>query len=189
MQSNLRYYRWLFALLLIAAGWWGPAAAADELKVGFVNTAKVLEQAPQAEHARKKLQNEFAPRDKELVKSQKKLKKLEDKLSTDSAIMNEGKRREIEREILSQKRDIKRSQQEFREDFNIRRNEELGKLQRLVLKAIEKLAKEQKFDIIVGDNSVLYASQRVDITAKVLQVLRDQFKNGTSGKTAPSDGN
>jgi len=185
----MRYHRYWLALLLLAAGWWGSAAAADELKVGFVNTAKVLEQAPQAEHARKKLETEFAPRDKALVKAQKKLKKLEDKLSSDSAIMNESKRREIEREILSQKRDVKRSQQEFREDFNIRRNEELGKLQRLVIKAIEKLAKEQKFDMVVGDNSVLYASQRVDITEKVLGVLRKEFENGDSGKAAPSDAN
>ncbi|HKK05174.1 MAG TPA: OmpH family outer membrane protein [Gammaproteobacteria bacterium] len=188
MQSTARYYRALLTLLVLVVAWGAPAADADELKVGFVNTAKVLEQAPQAEQARKKLENEFAPRDKALVAAQKKLKKLEDKLTTDGAIMNEAKRREIEREILSQKRDIKRSQEEFREDFNIRRNEELGKLQRLVIKAIGKLAREQKFDMIVGDNSVLFASERVDITERVLQVLREEFKNGTSDKST-SGGN
>lgn len=149
---------------------------AAEVKLGFVNTAKVLEDAPQAEVARHKLENEFAPRDKMLVKAQTKLKKLEDKLARNGAVMSDDKRRELERDILSQKRDIKRSQDEFREDFNIRRNEELSKLQRQVLQAIATLAKEQHYDMILGDNSVLYASERVDVTQKVLDVLRKERK-------------
>lgn len=187
MQSSMRDYKVMVGLLVLLSSWTALPAWADEIKIGFVNTAKVLEQAPQAEEARKKLENEFAPRDKALVAAQKKLKKLEDKLAKDGAIMSDERRQDLERDILSRKRDIKRSQDEFREDFNIRRNEELGKLQRLVIKAIDKLAHDQNFDMIVGDNSVLFASQRVDITGKVLQVLRDEYKNGVPSKSS-SDG-
>lgn len=166
----------------------GLSANAAEVKLGFVNTAKVLDEAPQAEVARHKLETEFAPRDKALVKAQKKLKQLEDKLARDGAVMSDDKRRDLERDIISQKRDIKRSQDEFREDFNIRRNEELSKLQRLVLQAIATLAREQHYDMILGDNSVLYASERVDVTQKVIDVLRRQHKasTGDSKSVAPA---
>lgn len=187
MRSSKRDYQLLGGLLLMLTAWVAAPASADELKIGFVNTAKVLEQAPQAEEARKKLEHEFAPRDKALVAAQKKLKKLEDKLTKLGTTMSEEKRQDMEREILSEKRDIKRSQDEFREDFNIRRNEELTKLQKLVIKAINKLAHDQKFDMIVGDNSVLFASKRVDITKNVLQVLRNEYKNGVPGKSSSND--
>ncbi len=167
-----------FSLLLCLAT---PLWAA-EVKLGFVNTAKVLEEAPQAEVARHKLQTEFAPRDKALVKAQKQLAKLEDKLARNGALMSDNKQGELESAILSKKRDIKRSQDEFREDFNIRRNEELSKLQRQVLLAIATLAKEQHYDMILGDNSVLYASERVDVTQKVLDVLRRENSATGSGK-------
>lgn len=153
-----------------------PAQAA-EYKVGFVNAAVLLDQAPQSESARKKLEAEFAPREKELVANQKSLRAMEDKLAKDSAVMSESEQRKLERDILSRKREIKNAQDEFREDLNIRRNEELGKLQRSVYEIIVGLAKQEKYDMIVGDG-VIYASDTVDITSKVLQRLKDDFKTG-----------
>lgn len=150
-----------------------PAQVLAEAKVAAVNASKILEAAPQAEAARKRLEKEFAPRDKKLVGIQKSIKKLEDKLSRDSAVMSETERRKLEREIVSKKRDLKRSQDEFREDFNIRRNEEFGKLQRRVYQAIVTHAKENNFDMVVGDG-VIYASDKVDITQQVLKRLQKE---------------
>ena len=120
---------------------------AAETIIGFVDTARVLKQAPQADKARKKLESEFAPRDKKK-----------------------------EREIISLKRDIKRAKEEFNEDLNIRRNEELTKLQKLVYETIVTLARKKNYDIILGDN-VLYSSRRVDITDDVLERLRQNFRS------------
>ena len=146
-------------------------SVAQELKIGFVNAAKVLDKAPQAEQARDRLEQEFAPRDKSLVDAQRSLRRLEEKLSQESTLMAEADRRNLERDIIAQKRELKRSQDEFREDFNIRRNEELGKLQRQVYQAIVELAKREGFDLIVNDGAVIYASEQVDITDKVLSRL------------------
>lgn len=163
----------LFVCLSCAA----PVAFAAELKLGFVNAAKILEESPQAEAARNKLEKEFAPRDKELVATQKQIKGSEDKLTKDGAVMSESERRKTERELLSEKRDFKRAQDEFREDFNIRRNEEFSKLQKLVFETIVALAKQENYDLIVSDGAI-YASDRVDITPKVLESLK--------GKSAPA---
>lgn len=149
----------------------GNISAAD-LKLGFVNTARLLKEAPQAEIARKKLENEFAPRDKKIVAMQKNLKTLEDRLSKNSAFISDAEKKKLEKQIISSKRDIKRSREEFTEDLNIRRNEELNKLQKLVYDEILSLAKEQSFDLILGD-SALYASKRVDVTDNILSRLKN----------------
>lgn len=152
--------------------------AADQ-KIGFVNTARLLKEAPQAEAARKKLENEFAPRDKKIVKMQKQLKKLEDKLIKDTAIMSDSARKKMERQIVAEKRDVKRSREEFTEDLNIRRNEELNKLQKLIYDTILGLAEDENFDIILGD-SVLYASKRINVTERVLVRLKKEHKVTTT---------
>ena len=141
-----------------------------ELKIGFVNVPKVMEKAPQAEKAKKRLEKEFSPRDKQLVAQQKEIKKLEEKLTRDASVMGEAERRKLERDIVGKKREAARSQQEFREDFNLRRNEELGKLQRRIYEAVKALAKEGNYDLLLTDG-VIHASDKIDITSEIQSKL------------------
>ncbi len=153
---------------------------ADETRLAFVNTQRVMDQAPQAQAARELLKNEFAPRDQKIVAMQKELKQLEEELARNAAVLSDSLRVKQERKITSLKRDIKRARDEFLEDLNLRRNEELGKLQKLISDAIVAVARDNGYDIVLGD-TVLYASERVDITDKVLERLRRQ--SGAAGKT------
>lgn len=147
---------------------------AAELKVGFVNAQQVLEKAPQADAARAQLEKEFAPRDRRLVAEQKTLQQKQEKLARDSTIMSDSERDRLERDILQEKRDLKRARDDFRDDLNMRRNEELADLQKKVVQTIRELAKENKYDLVVTDG-VLYASDRVDMTAQVLDRLKKDF--------------
>lgn len=149
--------------------------SAAELKIGFVNVAKLLEKAPQADKAKKDLEREFAPRDKRLVAEQKEIKSMEDKLGKDAAVMSDSEKQKLDKDILNRKREAKRLQDEFREDFNLRRNEELGKLQKEIFEAIQSLAKEDSFDLLLTDG-VVYASEGIDVTAKVAKKLEQSFK-------------
>lgn len=150
------------------------SAQAADLKIGFVNAPKVLEQAPQAEAAQQALQKEFSPRDKAIVEGQKEVRKLEDKLARDGVIMSDSERRKLERDIVSRKRDLKREQEEFREDLNIRRNEAFEKIRNIVRDAINDIAKKEKYDLVVGEG-VIYADNRIDITDKVVARLKQEF--------------
>lgn len=145
-------------------------AAMAEMKVGFVDTAKLMESAPQVKEAQSKIEAEFAPREKELVELQRKIRTQEDRLARDSAVMSESENTKLERDILAMRRDLKRSQEEFRDDLNIRRNEVLAKLQREIFDAIVAFAKVQNYDLIMGQG-VVYSSERVDITEAVLKEL------------------
>ena len=143
---------------------------ADDYKIGVVNAIRILEQSPQAEKMRKQIEKEFAPRDRELVASQKKLKELEDRLTKDAAIMSETERKKLERDIVNQRRDLKRSQDEFREDLTFRRNEEIAKIQKEIVDAINVVAKESGFDLILSEG-VIFASAKADISKIVIDHL------------------
>lgn len=166
------------AALAIAAA---PVASAADLKIGFVNTSRVLEEAPQAEAARKQLEREFAPRDGEIGEAQRRLKELEERLARDGAVMSEEERRKLERERLVQQRELKRSRKAFTEDFNLRRNEEFSQLQRVVAEVIVQFAKEQEYDVIL-ESGVIYASDKVDITNTVLERLGERYQQSSGGQ-------
>ena len=154
---------------------YGNIVQAADLKIGFVNVARLLEKAPQAERAKKELEREFSPRDKKLVAEQKEIKSMEERLSKDAAIMSESERDKLDKDILSRKREAKRTQDEFREDFNLRRNEELTQLQKEIFEAIQTLAKDEGFDLLLTDG-VVYANDTIDVTSKVESKLESGFK-------------
>jgi outer membrane protein len=158
-------------LLLLFSIFCVGGAASAELKLGFVNLAQIEEQAPQVEAVRAKLQQEFAPRDRELVEDQKALKAMEERLVRDGPAMSPDQRRKLERDIQSRRRDLTRAQEEFREDLTIRRNEELADLNRIFTNAIRDFARSQKYDLILV-GGVVYASDRADVTEQVLEHLR-----------------
>jgi outer membrane protein len=155
----------LFVGLLLTAN-----VSFAELKIGFVDMRTVLEKAPQAEKATKRMEMEFSPRQKQLVAQEKDIQTKEERMARDAAVMGEAERSNLEKDILNKKRDFKRSQQELGEDFNARRNEELGKLQRRIIEASNTIAKEQHFDLLLYDG-VIYSSEQVNVTAQVQQKL------------------
>ena len=122
--------------------------------------------------ARERIEKEFAPRDRALLAQQKELRALEDQLVRDGGVMTEDQRVKLEQDIRSRRREMRRTQEEFREELNLRRNQELSKLQRRVIEVIQELAKVESYDLVVTDG-VVYASERVDITAKVVGRLKE----------------
>jgi len=136
-----------------------------------VDVARVLEQSTQADAARKKLQDEFSPREATLIDEQKKIRKLEEQLVRDGAIMSESERSKLERKVIAMKRDAKRNQDEFREDLNFKRTEILENLQRDLITTIQDYAKKQGYDMLLAEG-VIYASDSVNITEEVLAALK-----------------
>ena len=158
------------ALLTIAASALPLGAAQAQAKIGVVNVARLLQEAPQAQAASQALENEFATRRRDLENQQKDLKAREDKLAKDGAVMSETERRNAEKTLRDSQRELARKQNEFLEDLNVRRNEALGQLQRTVLQEVQTYAKGAGLDVVVAD--ALYASASVDITNQVLAALQ-----------------
>lgn len=145
-----------------------------DTKIGFVNSQRILAEAPQAAKAKKKIEKDFEKRDQELQRLVKQLQAMQALFDKNSATMPEAERRDKERELADLTRDLQRKQREFREDLSQRQNEEMAAIFEQVNKAIKQVADAEKYDIIFQD--AVYFSQRIDITDKVIKVLTDSAK-------------
>jgi len=164
----------ILGLIFVAAMAVLPAQAA-ELKIGVVNAGAVLEKSPQKLEALARLEKEFSSRSKEITKKQKAVVSKRDKLAKDGAILGADERKTKERSLLSEQRELKRLQDEYSEDLSIRRNEELRKLEKEIALTIVNLAKKESYDLVVYQG-VIFASEKVDMTAKVLDLLKAKSK-------------
>lgn len=155
----------LISCLLITVG-----AYSAELKVGYVQVEKILQDAPQTAESGKKLEREFGPRSQELDKMAKQIKDIEASLEKDGLTLTDSDRRSKERDAQNIKVEFQRKQRELREDINLRKNEELTSLQDRINKAVQAVAKTESYDLVMY-SGVAYATDKIDITDKVLKQL------------------
>ncbi len=154
-----------FSLLTISMN-----VSAVELKIGYVQVDKILQEAPQTSESGKKLEKEFTPRKNELERLQKQIKDIEATLEKEGLTLSEADRRNKERDVANQKIEFQRKQRELSEDVNMRKNEELGVLQDRINKAVTAVSEAEGYDLVVY-GGVAYASKKIDITDKVLKSL------------------
>jgi outer membrane protein len=143
---------------------------AAELKVGYVQVDKILQEAPQTAESGKKLEREFSPRSQELDRTQKQIRDIEASLDKEGVTLSESERRNKERDVSNLKIEFQRKQRELREDINLRKNEELSVLQDRINKAVQTVSETDGYDLVVY-GGVAYASKKIDITDKVLKLL------------------
>ena len=147
------------------------ASAVEQLKVGYVNTQRLFRDAPAAVRAAKKIEQEFSKRDQDLQRLAKQVQGLQETLEKNGVTMAEPDRRAKEKDLGELSREFQRKQREFREDLNLRQNEENAAIFEKANKAIKQLAENEKYDLIVQD--VVWVSPRLDITDKVIKALSD----------------
>jgi outer membrane protein len=148
------------------------SASAQEAgyKIGFVNTARVLKEAPQARKVEERLKSEFGPRETQLKGKRQEILAIEEQLKSDTEL-NSTNRRKLEREIRLKVSQLKFLEQEFREDQNLRRNEEIRELQQVISKVLKMQGDEGQFDLILTEG-VSYVSDQIDITAQTIEMLK-----------------
>lgn len=154
---------------LLYALMFSSGTQAADLKIGFVDAERINRESAPAERATKKLEKEFAPREQDLRKMELQIKQIQGQLEKDGLTMSESDRRTKEQELGRQTREFQRLQREFREDLNLRRNEELSALFERANKVIKQIAETEKYDLIIQE--AVYRSTRIDITEKVIKAL------------------
>jgi outer membrane protein len=157
--------------LTAALGIVSPALA--QSSIGFVSLDRILREAPAAQRAQKKLEEEFSQRGQELSKMADQLKKLQGNLEKNAVTMSDSERQKREREFGDINRDFQRRQREFNEDLAQRRKEEFDGVLERTNRAVRKIAEAEKLDIVFQNEQVVWASTRIDITDKVIKALED----------------
>lgn len=157
--------RLALATLLLASG-----MVNADTKIGFVNTEKLLREAPLSVAAQKRLEKEFSSREQELQKLAKQARELQGQLDKEGVTMSETERKNKERELANLNREFQKQSREFREDLNLRRNEELSQIQERARKVIVEIAKTEKYNIII-EQAAVYVDPKNDITDRVMKAL------------------
>jgi len=150
------------------------AVPAQELKIGYVNSERVLRESAPAKAAQTKLETEFGRRERDLNEQAQRLKASADKLEKDAPTLSETERARRQRELVEQDRDLQRKRREFQEDLNQRKNEELSLVVERANRVIKQIFDSEKYDVILQE--VVFASSRVDITEKVIRALNGPGK-------------
>jgi outer membrane protein len=163
----MNMWKTLGAAALVASA--ASLAQAQELKIGYVNSERVLREANPAKAAQAKLEAEFGKREKDLAEQATRLKAAADKLEKDAPTLAEGERTRRQRDLVEQDREFQRKRREFQEDLNQRKNEELAAVVERANKVIKQIFDQEKYDLIVQD--AVHWSPRVDITKKVIDAL------------------
>ena len=166
-NCRIRSILLLGAMLVCAASVQAQEAAS---RIGFVDIPYLIDKAPQALEAEQRLETEFAPRQLELQQQRDELSSLNSKLNSSALELDEAERIRLDRESRTLERRIKRSEQDFREELNIQKNNEFKKVRILVLEAIAQFGKTHSYDLIVSDG-VLFAAKRIDVTERILESL------------------
>lgn len=159
-----------FAALLLAFAAVVAAEAADT-KIGYVDVERIRRESAPAESASKQLEKEFAPRAQDLQSREARIKTLQGQLEKDAMTMGESERRGKEQELARMTVDFQRLQREYREDLNLRRNQELATLFERADRVIKRIADAEKFDLILQE--AVFRSPRIDITDRVLKALAE----------------
>lgn len=162
----------LLGLLVICASFVSPVYA--ETKIGYVNAVELVETAPQGRKALKELEDEFSGREQELIALRDEAVALEQSLSKNSLLLKDSEKTEKTRKLVELQRRLQREQRELSEDFNLRRNEELAKLQVIVTQAVVKVAEDQNYDIVF--QQAVWFKPSIDMTQSVLDYLEKNTK-------------
>jgi outer membrane protein len=164
MKNFVRYACTMLALIGAVA-----AVHAEEARLGFVSTERVLKEASTAKAAQTKLEQEFSKREKELVDLGNNIKASADKFEKEAPTLPETQRQSRQKQILEQDRDFQRKRREFQEDLNARKNEELQLVIQRANKVIKDIAIAEKYDFIFQD--AVYVNPKLDVTDKVIKAL------------------
>ena len=173
-----RYFGPVVAVMLFLL----PGLGFAETRLAFVNMPRLMNESPYTAAAMSALQEEFAPRQRELAAKRDAFKKKQADIQRDLEVMGPDERRNAERNLRKEERDLQRSFDELNEDANLRQNEELGKLQRQLVREITAYAQEQGYDLVLGQG-VLFVNPALDITDAVLQRLKASVPGGAASGT------
>ena len=174
LQAGAAKFVAAVALTLAAA----TGAQAQEMKIGYVNTDRVLREANLAKAAQTRLEAEFSKRQKEGEDAASKLKAAADKLDKDAPTLAEAERNRRQRDLVEQDRELQRKRREFQEDLNQRKNEELASVVERANRVIKQIYESEKYDLILQGDAMVFVGPRVDITEKVIKALNTPGAGG-----------
>ena len=164
-----RFLPLLLTLFVLAAG----PVTAQQLRIGYVDMKQVLDNAPQVLAGREKLDIEFRPRNETIEFQERQVQTMEDRLQMGDLAEDDKKR--LDRELREMRRNVNRQKEDLRDELSFRRTEEVQKLEDQINLAVQEIARDNGYDLILS-SPVVYADPSLNITQLILDQLRLEYE-------------
>lgn len=158
-------------LVALVFGMFGTSVFADNAKIGVVDLQKIMQTSSQMKDIQQKLEKEFKPRRDKLVAMETSLKNDMEKFKRDSAIMSATQKKDMEKKIIAAQQKFERDGQQYQQELSTAHNEAMEGLYNKVRAAINKIAKDEKYDIIVQKDAAPFSATTLDVTDKVIKSI------------------
>ena len=149
-----------------------PSLTNADIKIGFVDPVALIQNAPQSKMALQQLELEFRPRNDDIMELQERMRTLELEIEKNALVWAESELKNAKREVEAVQRRMQRTQEEAQEDYNLRRNEELARIQDIIREVVVTLAQNEEYDLIL-ETGVVYVSPRINLTDRILEELEN----------------
>jgi len=159
-------------MIALAAVFLPSVSLAGEVAVAVVNVIRLQTEAPQVAQVREKIKAEFVAREAKTSIQQEQINQLEQKLLRDRETMSDAEAKSLQRDIRSRKLRLENAKEELESDRRLRLSEEMDHLRRVLSEVIAEVANAEKLDIVL-ESGVTWASDRANITDKVLARMRE----------------
>ena len=173
MENPMKHIIYLFVAIFCLLGEASQAGAAvSATPIATINARKILSDSKVAKEMLAKFQADFLPRETELQTLSAKLKEKSAELEKIAPSLAPSQLTARQKEIDDLARDFKRRQQQFVEDRDARKRDDIQHVFSLATQAVKKFAEKSQIDIVFQDT--VYAAPGTDITANVIQIMDSQ---------------
>ena len=159
------------ALAMLMVGFLGTAAHAEEMKLGFIDMQKAIQETAAGKKAKKDLEDEFNKKKKELEKKEADLKKMNDDLEKKSLVLTDEvkqkKAQELQQEMLKYREVVTKSQMEIQK----KERDLTAPIVERLRSIVDEIAKKEGFTMVLekSEQSVLWAKKDLDLTDRVIK--------------------
>ena len=143
-------------------------------KIGYVDARRLIDESAQGQAQLKKLEEEFAGRNREIKGKFDLFKAREADLEKNAVLLPPEELEKKTEELRELQRELKRDQRDYNEEYNAKRNRSLADLQKVISEVVIFVAERDKYDLIV--QQAVYASDAVNLTETVLKELANRAK-------------
>ncbi len=152
------------------------AAVAAEMKIGYVDLQKALNMSSSGKAAKEKMKAKFKDYDADVQKKQDELKKLKDDLEKQAMLLSAEARAAKERDYQQKVKDYQRMTKDIQEELQQADQDYTRKILEEIFKVVQSLGKQEGYTLVLEktESSILYASDAIDLTDRVIQTYDKQ---------------
>lgn len=161
-----------FILLAVLSIGIATVSYANNLKIGFVDLATIIQKAPQVKTIDTQLKKEFAPRDAKIKADEKAMQKHVQVLKRNASVMSDKEKATAQKKLVEESEAIQQHRAQFEHDLQTAQTQAMKKLFLQISSIAKGVAKQDGYDVVLQKSAAIYYKPSLDTTTQVIKKLK-----------------